>query len=341
MTIATIVEISRTHAQLQTENEMNKPPVSKQATHVATTASVLVLLSIPPVGAFADDREAAAADQRTASHHPERQVKRINGVAVTGVNSVAGKPFFSWGEPFGASFNFPTMGALNSNGPSPLPLTENSPKSTVLVTWIDRVFLALFNKPPDYVINPAWLNVPLRDVPVNVDFAFMQTMPLRGVREAEPLELAQAEPAGDITLGQWLRASGAATIECSGDTATIKLRMNNLVPNRIYSVWATMGAPTPPGSPAPNAFPIPLGGAPNTFMTDENGDGMFKRWIRFCPLNPQSSGGSPLLFIDVHFNSKHQTYGAIVAPGFIDGNWPGIITFSHVVFPVNVALLDD
>jgi hypothetical protein len=30
----------------------------------------------------------------------------------------------------------------------------------------------------------------------------------------------------------------------------------------------------------------------------------------------------------------------VVAPGFIDGNWPGLITFSHVVFPVNVELLD-
>ena len=230
---------------------MNKLPVRKKAAHVATTASVMVLLSIPPVAAFADDRESAAADHWSGSHHPDRQVKRVHGVAVTGVNSVVGKPFFSWGEPFGASFNFPTMGALNRNGPNPLPLTASSPKSTILVTWIDRVFLALFNKPPDYVINPAWLNVPLRDVPVNVDFAFMQTAPLRGVRDAEPLELAQAEPANDITLGQWLKANGVATIECSGDTASIKLRMSNLIPNRMYSVWATMGAPTPPGSPAP------------------------------------------------------------------------------------------
>lgn len=318
-----------------------KKPLVRKATQVATTASVLALLSISPLGAHADGAAAGTSDHWNGNHHPDKQVKRIRGVAVTGVNSVMGKPFFSWGEPFGASFNFPTMGALNRNGPAPLPLTASSPKSTILVTWIDRVFLALFNKPPDYVINPAWLNVPLRDVPVNVDFAFMQTAPLRGVREAEPLELAQAEPANDITLGQWLKANGVATIECSDDTATIRLRMSNLIPNRMYSVWATMGAPTPPGSPAPNAFPIPLGGAPNTFMTDENGEGAFKRWVKFCPLDPQSSGGSPLLFIDVHFNSKHQTYGAVVAPGFIDGNWPGIITFSHVVFPVNVELLNN
>lgn len=323
---------------------MKNSPV-KNATRVATTASMLVLLSIPLPSAVADDREAAAYDPGAYDHwngnrHSGRKAKRIRGVAVTGVNSVLGKPFFSWGEPFGASFNFPTMGALNRSGPSPLPLNANTPKSTILVTWIDRVFLALFNKPPDYVINPAWLNVPLRDVPVNVDFALMQTAPLRGVREAEPLELAQAEPANDITLGQWLKGGGVATIDCSGGAAEVRLRMSNLIPNRMYSVWATMGAPTPPGSPAPNAFPIPLGGAPNTFMTDENGDAAFKRWIKFCPLDAQSSG-SPLLFIDVHFNSKHQTYGAVVAPGFIDGNWPGIITFSHVVFPVNVELLDN
>jgi hypothetical protein len=306
--------------------------------HAITAASLLVLLAAPLPSALADDRDPSATDHWRAQS-PDRKVKRIRGVAVTGVNSILGKPFFSWGEPFGASFNFPTMGALNRSGPQPLPLNENTPQSSILVSWIDRTFLALFNKPPDYVLNPAWLNVPLRDVPVNVDFAFMQTAPLRGVREAEPLELAQAEPANDITLGQWLQASGAATIECAGEGANIKLRMSRLIPNRMYTVWATMGAPTPPGSPAPNAFPIPLGGAPNTFMTDENGDGTFKRWVKFCPLDPQS-GGSPLLFIDVQFNSKHQTYGAVVAPGFIDGNWPGLITFSHVVFPVNVELLD-
>lgn len=306
--------------------------------HTVAAASLLALLSMQSAESIAGDPGEAAYEHR-GTHHNTR-VRRIRGVAVTGVNSVLGQPVFSWGEPFGASFNFPTLAAFNKDGPNPIPLDADTPMSAIVATYIDRDFLDLFNKPPDYVLNPQWLNVPLRDVPVNVDFAMGMTSPLRGAREAEPLELSQAEPANDITLGRWLKGNGTATISCSGGEGEIKLRMRSLIPNRMYSVWATMGLPPQPGQTTPAAFPIPLGGAPNTFMTDENGEGSFKRWIKFCPLDPQSAG-SPLLFIDVHFNSKHQTYGAVVAPGFIDGNWPGIITFSHVIFPVNVELLDD
>lgn len=305
--------------------------------HAVAAAALLALLSMPAADAVAGDPGEAAYEH--AGKHHDARVRRIRGIAVTGVNSVLGEPIFSWGEPFGASFNFPTLAAFNANGPEPIALDADTPESAIVATYIDRDFLDLFNKPPDYVLNPQWLNVPLRDVPVNVDFAMGMTAPLHGAGEAEPLELSQAEPANDITLGQWLKGGGTATIRCSRDAGEVQLRMRRLIPNRMYSVWATMGLPPQPGQSTPAAFPIPLGGAPNTFMTDENGAGSFKRWIKFCPLDRESAG-SPLLFIDVQFNSKHQTYGAVVAPGFIDGNWPGIITFSHVVFPVNVELLD-
>jgi hypothetical protein len=133
-----------------------------------------------------------------------------------------------------------------------------------------------------------------------------------------------------------MQARGWATVDCSGAGADIRLRMKSLIPNRAYTVWAGMGIPSP-SSVAPAVLPIPLGGAPSVFMTDENGDGTFKRWMNFCPFDTQPTE-SPLLFIDVHFVANHQTYGAAIAPGFVDGNWPGIITFSHVVFPISVEV---
>jgi hypothetical protein len=308
--------------------EMNPMNIKKILQCGAVTLG-LSWWSLQPISSIAGDSDGEDAGSR-----------HIQGIAVTGVNSIVGKPFFSWGAPFGASFNVPTMGAYNKDGPDPTPLDANTPKSALLASWIDPLFLSLFNKPPGYVVNPAWLNVPLRKVPINVDFALAKRVPLPGVRDVGPIDLAQVEPTNDITLGQWLGASGVATIRCAGEGATIELRMRRLIPNRMYSVWGTMGLPAQPGAQAPGAFPIPLGGTPNIFVTDKNGDGTFERWVKFCPFVPQSSG-SPLLFIDVQFNAIDQTWGAVVAPGFIDGNWPGFITFSHVVFPVNVELLNE
>jgi len=272
--------------------------------------------------------------------HSDRRVKHFRAVVVTGVNSALGEPVFSWGEPFGAAFNFPTMGAFNKEGPNPLPLDASTPASAVLASYIDPVFLALFGKPPDYVLNPQWLNVPIRQTPINVDFSLAKKQPLPGVRDAQPLDLAQAEPANAITLGEWMRGRGNASISCAGDGAEVQLRMRGLIPNRMYSVWATMGVPPQPGQQTPNAFPIPIGGTPNIFVTDREGDASFERWIKFCPLDAHATD-NPLLFIDVQLNANDQTYGAVISPGFIDGNWPGIITFSHVVFPINVQLLKD
>jgi hypothetical protein len=299
----------------------------KNATQHCAALLGLGLLALQPLSAGADEQ---AGGEQT-----------FHGIPVTGVNSVLGQPLFSWGEPFGASFNFPTMGVFNEGSAFPLPLDSSTPSSAILASYVDPMFLALFGKPADYMVAPGLMNVRLRDVAVNIDFALAQKAPLPGIRDAHPLQLSQAEPSNDITVGQWLAASGVAKVTCTADGgADVRLHMKNLVPNRMYSVWATMGLPPQPGSTVPQAFPIPLGGAPNTFMTNENGDATFKRWLKFCPLDTQSAG-SPMLFVDVQFTANHQTWGAVVAPGFIDGNWPGIITFSHLIFPMNVELLNQ
>lgn len=294
-------------------------------------SGVLFLLIPCVVGALALSVSSAGADSRTY------QRKMIQGYAVTGHNHILGKPYFTWGEPYGP-FNFPTMGIYNEGGGAPLPIDEDTPPDAILATAVDPRLLLVTGKSADYVVPTDWINVPLRDVPVNTDFAFVNTQKLPGVEDAEPLQVAQAEPSQPLTLGQWMAATGVANIVCRGDMATVELKLRNLIPNRMYAVWATLGLPKD-GS-ASTFFPIPLGGAPNVLVTDGDGDAAYERKVNFCPLDADSTN-RPLLTINVQYHGNHQNYGAVPEPAFIDGNWLGLITFNHVQFPINVELLEQ
>jgi hypothetical protein len=131
-----------------------------------------------------------------------------------------------------------------------------------------------------------------------------------------------------------MRASGLAKIVCEDDHASVELQMRSLLPNRMYSVWATLGLPRDGSSPY--FFPLPLGGTPNMFITDKEGDAVFKRYIKFCPLDPESTN-RPLLLINVQFHANHQNYGAVPEPSFVPGFWLGLVTFSQMQFPINVG----
>ena len=280
-----------------------------------------------------------SANLFNGGHNP--RIKRIHGVTVTGTNSVRGKPFFDWGPPFG-TFNFPDLFVYNEHGTEPLLIDENTPDSAIVATGVSPEYLMIRGETAD-VIKPGTVNLPLRNIPINIDFAYIKRTPLRGFDTADPLELSQSEPSNPITLGQWMKASGVATIDCSGDGATVRLRMRNLIPNRMYSAWATMSLPPVIGQPGgQNAFPYPIGGTPaNAFLTDRNGDATFERWIKFCPFDAPATKGSkpsiPAVDIEVLYHGDFQTYGAIPEPGLM----LGLITFTHVVFPVNVALLNN
>lgn len=266
----------------------------------------------------------------------QRRFKRIEGITITGTNSALGKPLFSWGGPFG-TFNFPTTFVYNPGGTEPLPLTESTPASAVLATGVSPEYLFIRNETPD-VVKPEWVNVPLRQVPVNIDFdpALEQKTVLPGLLEADPAARAQSEPAGAITVGQWMNASGVLTINCARGGAELRMRLKSLVPNRLYSIWATMGLPEPGGGIENPTIPLPVGGTPSVLMTDERGDATFKRWIKFCPLEAGSTP-DPMLTIELLYHANHSTYGAIPAPGIM----LGLITFPHILFPINVELLNE
>jgi hypothetical protein len=108
---------------------------------------------------------------------------------------------------------------------------------------------------------------------------------------------------GPITLGQWLEAGGTLKIRCTDDgRAEVDLHLYDLIPNGLYTVWAGLGAVT-------GANPIALGGIPNVFVADEEGDGRFSRTINFCPMDLRP-GEAPLTFVEVVFSENNSLTGA-------------------------------
>jgi hypothetical protein len=307
----------------------------KRVTQIAAL-SALALLSTKSLAVGVGDNTTQGEESPERDHYRHHRIERvIHGVAVTGQNDVRGKPFFSWGDPYGV-FHFPTVGIFNPGGPQPFPIDASTPDSALLSTIVDPTFLIVAGA-TEADIDPSWVNVPLREIPVNTDFALVVKKPLPGTLEAElPIQQSQAEPAGPITLGQWMQANGTARIVCEGDGARVTLDMKQLLPDRMYDVWATLGLPRDGSSD--KFFPIPLGGTPNVFITDKHGDALFKRWIKFCPFKPETTNRK-LLTINVQYHGNHQNYGAITEPGFIHGLWLGVITFNHVQFPINVDVL--
>jgi hypothetical protein len=254
----------------------------------------------------------------------QAQPRTIQGYPVTGVNRLLSAPVFDLGPFDGAGFS--DLGAHNPGGGEALPLTENTPLDTVLASFVDPGFLELFHVDPS-TIDPRTLNTPLRDVGVYVDPTGARA-PIRGHMSSPQMAPSRASAGGPITLGQWLKVRGTASIKCSGHTAVMKLEMSNLIPRGIYDVWGVMLTDQGPA-------PICLGGSPCAFVTDRKGNGSYNATLNFCPYNLRE-GEFPLGVIEVLFHSDHSIY-ASQPELFYAGYPPGLTSHSHIEFPVSAT----
>lgn len=266
----------------------------------------------------------------------------IKGIAVTGFNRLLGEPVMEMGS-FGR-FGFRTVAAFNPNGGNSIPLTSDSAQSTLLATDVDPAFLIGFTgSTQPYMVDPVSLNIPLRDVPVNINPTGVGFEKLGGLLETKPYTQfvsGQREPSGPITLGMWLKARGKANIKCSSEEhPTVELKMSGLIPNRIYTVWGFF-LPKDTAFPMTDFGPIrPLGGVQNAFMTNHLGKGRFKRVLNFCPTR-LTQGESPLGSIFAMFHSAQQINGGV--PSFAgQGRFPGTVAHVHIQFPVSATLVRD
>jgi hypothetical protein len=313
--------------------------VLRKFIQAGTAVSALVVGMHSPVAAADDLEEAVGANEIERGAWKSLVVRSI---VATGLNDSVGRPPFNLGSPFG-SFSFAMMGAYKPGASEPLPITPNTPDSALLATIAHPNFLLIAGKTAAD-IPPGSQNIPFRDVPVNVDFASIATVgpgmhiPLKGVMSAGPQDVAQAEPADPITLGQWKKGRGILKIVCqSTKQATLKMAVRNLLPHRMYGIGATMGGVHGLPEDQKRLAPFTIGGVPHVFITDEHGNGEIERLINFCPLDPPSME-RPLLVMNLLFYSRHQNYGAVPEPVFVNGLWLGMVTHNHLQFPVNVQL---
>jgi hypothetical protein len=251
----------------------------------------------------------------------------IQGRAVTGVNRLLGQPVFELGPFGGVGFN--DVGAYNPSGGEALPLTSESPASTVLASIVDPGFLELFHVDPS-TVSPEKLNIPLRDVGVYVD-PTGRRQPIRDIFNSPQLAPSRASVGGPITLGKWLAARGTAEIHCTGHIASLRIEMSGLVPRGLYDVWGVMLTAQGPA-------PICLGGTPCAFLTDERGSATFSATLNFCPydLGPDEV---PLGLVEILFHSDHALYGS-QPELFYAGYPPGLVSHSQLEFPVSATPID-
>ena len=244
------------------------------------------------------------------------QALNVQAENVTGWNRYLGQVRYQWDfippplDLAGAN----TIGEYDPDGAEALELTPASGDDTVLASLVDPFLELLF--PPFLVslTDPSTLNVPVRNTATIISGDGVTRGVLPFIEDAAVLERSLAAPNSPdpITLGEWLEASGRMAIRCrDDDTARLRIRVRDLIPHRVYTVWAMWHLA------GGRIFPQPFGGVPNAYLTDKRGNASFERELNFCPMQASRSGvdGSRLLSIITHIHSDHVLYGAIPFPG--------------------------
>ncbi|GAB4195668.1 MAG: hypothetical protein Tsb002_28330 [Wenzhouxiangellaceae bacterium] len=235
---------------------------------------------------------------------------------VTGWNRYLGEVRYQWDfiapplDVAGAN----TMGEYNPSGAEPFGLTAATPGDAVLASLVDPFLEVVF---PPFVVeltNPDAVNVPVRETATIVGGDAITRGVLPFIEDASASERSQAAPNSPaaITLDEWFEASGRMRIRCDNHGgAELTIRVRDLIPNRVYTVWAMWHLADG------RIFPQPYGGVPNAYITDGRGNALFKRDLNFCPMEASRNGidGNRLLSIITHIHSDHALYGAVPFPG--------------------------
>jgi len=241
------------------------------------------------------------------------KITDIRAIAVTGTNRLFGRPTTDYGPPLG-TIGFSNVAIYNPGGRQPLSVSLNSSGEAVLATMVDPDFLAAAGLPSS-LIDESLINIPLREVAVNVSPSGDDRIPLPSTLTVDPLAPNQAEPVTPIRLRDWLAAKGKARLVCDTPSSSIALHLRSLIPNSLYTIWGIFES-------AQGGFvAVPLGGVPNVVATDNAGKAGFYRKLGFCPFK-KTVEGSRLLAVDIVYHSDQQVYGFVpdlTLKGFITG----------------------
>lgn len=269
------------------------------------------------------------------SGNKETHLTIIKAEVATGPNKFLDKPIRNHGFVFGwpmRTLGFSELGEYNPNGTDPLPLTSETDLDAILATFVDPEFAKTIGFDPGD-LDPSFINVPIHKVKTLTEIRTqtgvkIERASLPGMFDSNPFQASIAAPNKPITLGDWVKAKGTAIIECDREGhSVITIRVRNLIPNRVYTVWsANVSAELGP-------FNQTLGGAPSVIMTDENGNGRFKRELNFCLLGPVDEVQAQMLWIMVVLHSDHMAYGGVFTTNE-DSLFGGTVAHVHLHIPL-------
>ena len=113
-----------------------------------------------------------------------------------------------------------------------------------------------------------------------------------------------------MTVGEWLKHSGAGTYTCKNGEGRLDTEFSGLVPNGVYTMWHAFTA-IPATKPFSGFLDLPLGardGSTSVFVANENGEAAFSHTFKPC-LQMSDVWTTSLLAINYHSDGK--TYAAL------------------------------
>ncbi len=129
--------------------------------------------------------------------------------------------------------------------------------------------------------------------------------------EHAPMDASKVGPyeAGaqlDFTLGEWLSASGSATLTCEGENGMLRAEFENLVPNGLYTMWNFFAGQQLAKF---HTYDLPVGlpdGSESIFTADGKGYALYE-----ASFTPCLQGTTPQLMagLAIAYHSDGMTHG--------------------------------
>jgi hypothetical protein len=113
----------------------------------------------------------------------------------------------------------------------------------------------------------------------------------------------------NVTLGEWLAATGTGSYQCVDGQGEIALEFSGLVPNGVYTLWYVF-SPTPPATPF-MSLDLPFGardGSQTVVSVNADGTATYKATVTPCL---QMSGEQAATLIALAYHSDSKSHGSL------------------------------
>jgi hypothetical protein len=113
----------------------------------------------------------------------------------------------------------------------------------------------------------------------------------------------------NVTLGEWLAATGTGSYQCVDGQGEVTLEFTGLMPNGIYTLWYVF-SPTPPTTPF-MSLDLPFGardGSQSLVSVNADGTASYQASVTPC-LQPSGEQAATLIALAYHSDGK--THGSL------------------------------